>query len=47
VHVELDARAYATFDPAVQQWTTEPGRYTIAVGASSRDLRLKTSLNLR
>lgn len=44
VSVELDARACATFDPAAQQWKTEPGRYTIAVGASSRDLRQSTEL---
>ncbi len=46
VTIELDERAFAAWDPGRAAWWTEPGRYAIEVGASSRDTRLSGSLTL-
>jgi beta-glucosidase len=40
VTLMLNQRAFSIWDTATQRWTTVPGRYTVAVGASSRDLPL-------
>ncbi|MEG0072160.1 MAG: glycoside hydrolase family 3 C-terminal domain-containing protein [Raoultibacter sp.] len=40
VAFELDRRAFAHFDVALQDWTVEAGNYEIRVAASSRDIRL-------
>ncbi len=42
----LDARAFAFWDERRDGWHLEPGRFTIWVGASSRDLRLHASIDL-
>jgi beta-glucosidase len=42
----LDARSLASFDPALAAWVAEPGAYTVKIGASSRDIRLKDSFDL-
>jgi beta-glucosidase len=44
--LSLDARSFAYFDSRISQWRTDPGRYVISIGASSRDLRLKQSLEI-
>jgi beta-glucosidase len=43
---ELDARAFAFFDPYKNQWIVEPGKFTIQAGASSADIRLVKSIIL-
>jgi beta-glucosidase len=40
VVLTLDQRAFSIWDTSAQRWTTVPGRYTVAVGDSSRDLPL-------
>jgi len=42
----LTADDLASFDEESSSWVAEPGAYEIRVGASSRDIRLKTSFNL-
>lgn len=42
----LTPRALAYFDEAGRQWKADAGKYQVQVGASSRDLRLKASLEL-
>ena len=42
----LDARAFAFWDEHRNGWHVEPGRFTISVGASSRDLRLVARIDL-
>jgi beta-glucosidase len=44
--LELDARAFAFWDSATRAWRIEPGRFEIAVGRSSRDIRLRQSIEL-
>ncbi|MEV4637132.1 glycoside hydrolase family 3 C-terminal domain-containing protein [Actinoplanes sp. NPDC049548] len=46
VTVELDRRAFAYWHPALRRWTVEGGTFGIRVGASSRDIRLETTVEL-
>ncbi len=43
---ELDARALASFDENASAWVAEKGAYTIQLGASSRDIKLKADFKL-
>jgi beta-glucosidase len=42
----LDERAFSTWDPAAQQWTTHDGRYGVLVGDSSRNLPRHGTVNV-
>jgi beta-glucosidase len=44
--LSLDRRSFAYFDSRKRQWRTDPGRYEISVGASSRDLRIRQNLEI-
>ena len=46
VTVQLNARAFAYYSTALQKWQVENGKFEILVGASSRDIRLKTSVKI-
>ena len=39
VELELDAAAFRYWDVATKGWGSDPGRYEVLVGASSRDIR--------
>ncbi|MCI0513840.1 glycoside hydrolase family 3 C-terminal domain-containing protein, partial [candidate division KSB1 bacterium] len=43
---ELDRTAFAFYDPCQKQWVTEPGRFQIRIGNSSRDIRLQGAFEL-
>ena len=43
----VPARAFQRFDASTGAWVPEPGAYTLRVGRSSRDIRLKAKLVLR
>jgi beta-glucosidase len=45
VSAELNNRAFSYFDTKEEKWRIDPGNYEISVGASSRDLRLKTEIS--
>jgi beta-glucosidase len=47
VTLTVPARSLARFDEATSGWTSHPGVYTLRVGRSSRDLRLKAEVVLR
>jgi len=47
VQFTLTPRALAYFDVTGRQWKADQGEYQIEIGASSRDLRLKSLLQLR
>jgi len=40
----LDSRAFAYYEPAIEDWFIEYGAYDILVGASSADIRLKDTV---
>ena len=40
VTLTLPARVFARYDEHAARWAWPPGQFTIAVGRSSRDLRL-------
>jgi beta-glucosidase len=42
----LDRQSLAYYDPARHDWVTEPGRFEVLVGASSRDIRLRGTFDL-
>ena len=39
VRFTLDRRALSAYDPMRKSWLAEPGRFSIGIGASSRDIR--------
>jgi len=41
ISINLDARAFAYFDPAAKQWRIAPGTFGILVGRSSEEIVLK------
>ncbi|WP_197512832.1 fibronectin type III-like domain-contianing protein [Tessaracoccus coleopterorum] len=46
VRVTLDGHAFAYYNVDVDRWVVQAGTHTVAVGASSRDLRLTTSVDV-
>jgi beta-glucosidase len=46
VTFRLDQEAFWYYDPAKGGWQTEPGAFEILVGASSRDIRLRGTVEL-
>jgi beta-glucosidase len=44
--ITLPPRAFAYYDPTKKTWIAEAGDYTILVGASSRDVRLRANYKL-
>jgi beta-glucosidase len=46
VRFALDRRAFAFWDPGAHAWAVEDGAFEIALGASSRDLRLRTTIDV-
>jgi beta-glucosidase len=46
VTLALDERAFAFWDVSTHHWLIEPGRFELFVGASSRDIRQRASIEL-
>jgi beta-glucosidase len=46
VSIELDKRAFAYYNVDLQDWHVESGEFEILVGASSRDIRLTTTVEI-
>lgn len=47
VSIELTKRDISIWDVVSQQWIVPAGRFTVSVGASSRDIRLSTTFNVK
>ena len=47
VPLTLHKRDLSFWDPESKDWKAEPGKFTVAVGSSSRDLRLKGEFDYR
>jgi beta-glucosidase len=46
VTIDLHNHDFAFWNPKTKSWTAEKGKYTILVGSSSNDIRLKTTIVL-
>ena len=46
VSFELDKRAFAYYEVRLQEWYVESGSFMLEIGASSRDIRLSTELEV-
>ena len=46
VHLSLDERSFAFFDVDTAQWRVEAGEFDLLIGASSRDIRSKITVNV-
>ena len=46
VQLSLDGRDFSFWSASARRWRIEAGRFDIAVGASSRDIRLTASVDL-
>jgi beta-glucosidase len=46
VSIELSDRAFAYYDPDLQDWCVESGKFEILLGTSSRDIRIRASLQV-
>jgi beta-glucosidase len=46
VEVDIAARTLSSWDPKRHDWVLGTGRRTVWAGASSRDLRLRTSVEV-
>ena len=45
--MRVDPRGLTSFDPAVHRWMAHPGRYTVSIGASSRDIRQQAHFDMK
>jgi len=46
VRIDLDARAFAFYDPAKRDWVVEPGAYDLLIGGSAADIELQATVRL-
>jgi beta-glucosidase len=46
VRIDLDARAFAFYDPARREWVAEVGAYDLLIGGSAADIELQATVRL-
>jgi beta-glucosidase len=46
VRIDLDARAFAFYDPDEPGWVVEAGAYDLLIGGSAADIELQTTVRL-
>ncbi len=47
VSVKLDKRSFAFYNTCISDWSVESGEFEVLVGASSRDIRLSKTINIK
>lgn len=47
VEMKLEPRAFQYYDVGAKDWTADPGTYNVLLGASSRDVRLTETIELK
>lgn len=47
IEINIDKNAFSYYDTAKKEWTTDPGKYEILIGSSSRDIRLKEAVDIK
>jgi beta-glucosidase len=46
LNIKLNKRAFQFYDPVKKQWISEPGKFEILVGSSSKEIRLKAETKM-
>jgi beta-glucosidase len=46
VRIDLDARAFAFYDPGKRDWVVEPGAYDLLIGGSAADIEWQATVRL-
>ena len=46
VEIRINADDLAYYDPEQHEWILEPGQYDLSIGASSRDIKMTSSLTI-
>ena len=47
VTLKLDKSSFAFFDPSTNGWVVEPGQFEVMIGSSSKDIRLRSTLDFK
>ena len=47
VEMNIDKDAFSYYDTGKKDWTTDPGKYEILIGSSSRDIKLKQAVDIK
>jgi beta-glucosidase len=47
IKICLDARSFQFYNPDLKQWMSEPGKFEVLVGSSSRDIRLSGEIEMK
>ncbi|MDR3626075.1 MAG: fibronectin type III-like domain-contianing protein, partial [Ignavibacteriaceae bacterium] len=47
VEITIDKNAFSYYSTAKQEWVTDPGKYEVLVGSSSRDIKLKKVVEIK
>lgn len=47
VEMNIDKNAFAYYNTDKKEWTTDPGKYEISVGSSSRDIKFKATVDIK
>lgn len=47
ISIQLDSRSFAYYNVNINDWYCESGKYDILIGASSRDIRLNATIELK
>lgn len=45
--MRIEPRGLTSFDPETHRWVANPGRYTVSIGASSRDIRQQVQFDIK
>lgn len=47
VEFNINKNAFSYYDTDTKQWVTDPGKYEILLGNSSRDIKLKEAISIK
>ncbi|MFZ1977619.1 MAG: glycoside hydrolase family 3 C-terminal domain-containing protein, partial [Bacteroidota bacterium] len=47
IEMNIDKNAFSYYNTAKKEWTTDPGKYEILIGSSSRDIKLKEAIEIK
>ena len=47
VEINIDKSAFSYYNTDKKEWTTDPGKYEILIGSSSRDIKFKETVEIK